>query len=369
MPGKNLHDRPFDEETITKLEIFESYAREWLPTFIMAGNKTLCIFDFFAGPGYDVTGVPGSPIRILSEIKKQIRIIFQHKPKIHFVVNEKEKTKYALLEAACKSFLQANPEVERAGVEVHYYNQDFEKLFPVMEPCIGKYPSLVYLDQNGIKFTSDKYFLSIAQKPVTDFLYYISSSYFTRFGNTPEFQNAIQVNMDEVRKQPYKYIHQNILNYLRGRLPKDSNVKLYPFTIKKHTNVYGIVFGASHLRAVDKFLKTAWAINSVNGAANFDIDDDASKSQGVLFGEPPLTKIDSFKKTLKEKILSGEIKNNQDAFLFTLAEGHIGTHAKEIISFMKKDGLIDFEAKSPKVNYEAAIKSNCCVSFRIIKKQ
>lgn len=368
MPGKDLHDKPFDEETLTKLEIFESYARHWLPTFILGGNKTLCIFDFFAGPGYDVKGVPGSPIRILNEIKKQIKEIFKHQTKIHFVVNEYSKTKFAKLENACKSFLIDNPELVRAGVEIHYYNRDFELLFAEMEPVIGKYPSLVYLDQNGIKFTSDKYFLSIAQKPVTDFLYYVSSSYFRRFGKTPEFQHLIKVDVDEVRAKPYKYIHQNILNYLRGRLPQNSNVKLYPFTIKKHANVYGIIFGASHVRAVDKFLKTAWDINNVNGAANFDIDDDASKSQGVLFGDPPLTKIDSFKKVLREKILSGEIKNNQEAFIFTLEEGHIGTHAKEAISLMKKEGLITFDAKSPKVNYEAAVKNNCCVAFQIIKK-
>lgn len=369
MPGKNLHDEPFSEETITKLEIFESYAREWLPTFIMAGYKTLYIFDFFAGTGYDVTGVPGSPIRILTEIKNQIGLIFQHKTKVHFVVNEYSKSKYAKLYDSCESFLGDNPEISRAGVEIHYYNEDFENLYTKMEPCIGKCPSLVYLDQNGVKFTSDKYFLSIAQKPTTDFLYYISSSYVTRFGDTPEFKNAIQVDVEEVRKKPYKYIHQNVLNYLRGRLPKDSKVKLYPFTIKKHANVYGIVFGASHERAVDKFLKTAWAVNSVNGAANFDIDDDASKSQGVLFGEQPLTKIESFKESLKGKILSGEIKNNQEAFLYTLAEGHIGTHAKEVVSVMKKEGLIDYDAKSPKINYEAAIKDGCCVPFKIIKNQ
>ena len=51
MSGKNLHSEPFSEETITKLEIFEAYAREWLPTFIMSGVKMVYIFDFFAGSG------------------------------------------------------------------------------------------------------------------------------------------------------------------------------------------------------------------------------------------------------------------------------------------------------------------------------
>ena len=53
MTAKNLHDHPFDEGTITKLEIFEAYTKEWLPVFVMSPYKHICIFDLFAGPGYD----------------------------------------------------------------------------------------------------------------------------------------------------------------------------------------------------------------------------------------------------------------------------------------------------------------------------
>ncbi|MDD3946156.1 MAG: three-Cys-motif partner protein TcmP [Bacteroidales bacterium] len=369
MPRKNIHCEPFSEETITKLEIFESYAGEWLPIFIMAGAKVLCIFDFFAGTGHDSIGVPGSPIRILTKIKKQIELIVQKKTKVHFFVNEYDAKKFEFLKESCELFLAENPEINRAGVKLHYFNKDFAELYDILEPCIGKYPSLVYLDQNGVKFTADKYFLNISQKPTTDFLYYISSSYVKRFGSTEEFKKVFKVNMDEVCKKPYKYIHQTILEYLRARLPNGSHVRLYPFTIKKHTNYYGIIFGASNDRAIDKFLKTVWDVNGVNGAANFDIDDDVNKSQGVLFGEQPLTKIQSFQKKLRELILTGEIKTNFDAFKFTLNEGHIGKHAMLEIKKMKEEGLISYHAKSPKVNYEAAIKTRDIITYKITAKQ
>ena len=32
----DLHRHPFDEGTITKLEIFEAYTKEWLPVFVMS---------------------------------------------------------------------------------------------------------------------------------------------------------------------------------------------------------------------------------------------------------------------------------------------------------------------------------------------
>lgn len=33
MANKNLHEKPFDEATLLKLEIFEQYLTAWLPTF------------------------------------------------------------------------------------------------------------------------------------------------------------------------------------------------------------------------------------------------------------------------------------------------------------------------------------------------
>lgn len=70
--SKNLHEKPFDETTIAKLEIFEDYAQALIPTFVMSGDPDICIFDFFAGTGYDKNGVPGSPIRILKKIQEQV---------------------------------------------------------------------------------------------------------------------------------------------------------------------------------------------------------------------------------------------------------------------------------------------------------
>jgi hypothetical protein len=57
MGYKDLHEEPFDESTIAKLEIFEDYAQAWIPTFVMQGIPTINIFDFFAGTGYDKSGL------------------------------------------------------------------------------------------------------------------------------------------------------------------------------------------------------------------------------------------------------------------------------------------------------------------------
>ena len=71
MAPKDIFEKPFDEGTLIKLEIFEKYFEGWLPTFIHLSdqsNKTIQIFDLFAGKGYDINGQEGSPVRILKVI-------------------------------------------------------------------------------------------------------------------------------------------------------------------------------------------------------------------------------------------------------------------------------------------------------------
>jgi hypothetical protein len=34
MATGGFHEKPFDEGTLTKLEIFQLYTREWLPVFL-----------------------------------------------------------------------------------------------------------------------------------------------------------------------------------------------------------------------------------------------------------------------------------------------------------------------------------------------
>jgi hypothetical protein len=68
MPASDFHKRPFDEGTLTKLQIFELYAREWLPVFLSPERpprSEIHLFDFFAGPGTDSDGELGSPLRLL----------------------------------------------------------------------------------------------------------------------------------------------------------------------------------------------------------------------------------------------------------------------------------------------------------------
>lgn len=369
MAIKDLHDHPFDEGTITKLEIFEAYTKEWLPVFVMSPYKHICIFDLFAGPGRDQMDVAGSPIRILQQINGMLADIYARGKRIYVWLNEYEQGKFDSLQNNCNQYIESNTllksAVEKEIVKLKYTNLDFAKLFPEIIGIIRKYPSLVFLDQNGIKFLSDQYFNELVTTSTVDFLYFVSSSYFFRFGERPEFLMNVQIDMQRAKDNPYKFIHRSLLEQLREKIPADSNIKLYPFSIKKGANIYGIIFGASHPLAVDKFLNVAWRRNAINGEANFDIDEDLTKNQLLLFEDKKPTKKESFAALLREKVLNKELRTNEDVYLFTLDQGHIPSHATDELKQMKKEGLICFESNFPLVGYDQIFNKHHIVEYKL----
>ena len=99
---------------------------------------------------------------------------------------------------------------------------------------IKKYPSLVYLDQNGVKFISQEYLLELEKLSTTDFLYFVSSSYFKGFSDTDEFRKALEIELSEIEAEEYYHMHRLVLDKIKSRLRKDTELMLFPFSIKKN---------------------------------------------------------------------------------------------------------------------------------------
>ncbi len=373
MSGKNIHSEPFDSGTITKLEIFEDYAQAWIPTFVMQPHfGEIHIFDFFSGPGYDSNNIAGSPIRILTKINEQLGNILRTKTKIvlHFneyEPNRKAQKKFELLKKNCEDFILLNPKF-KYFLTVNYYNEDAEILFFKLIPTIEEYPSLVYLDQNGVKFISQEYVDELERLNTTDFIYFVSSSFFRRYGMTEEFKKALEIDIEELESEEYRNMHRLVFKKMNSRLPENSELKLFPFSIKKTRNIYGIIFGAKNYAAVDKFLKIAWKRNSLNGEADFDIDEDTGKIQLDMFEGQKLTKVEKFKSELETKLLERSTVTNKGVLMYTYSNGHIPQHAVALLKLMKKQGKLEYEGKSPFLNYENVFRKDNIVTYKIINK-
>lgn len=97
MGGRNLHNEPFDESTLTKLDLYRRYVRAWLPVFLNAQKLVvdrMQIFDFFAGLGYDENGICGSPVIALQEIQTALSQDHRNSPEIHLYLNEYMRGKF-----------------------------------------------------------------------------------------------------------------------------------------------------------------------------------------------------------------------------------------------------------------------------------
>ena len=160
----------------------------------------------------------------------------------------------------------------------------------------------------------------------------------------PELLIKIFPDLDPriIREANYYDVHRIILNKYKGLLPSKSQTKLYPFSIKKGTNIYGIIFGAKHPRAIDKFLKIAWDRNKLNGEANFDIDEESINIQDDLFTGRRLTKKEKFEQEIEKFILAKKEVTNKELYDFTLEAGHIPEHANKKVREMKENRKLDY---------------------------
>lgn len=362
MGYKDLHDKPFDKKTIAKLEIFEDYAKAWIPTFVMAKATDIHIFDLFSGPGYDNNGIPGSPIRILEKVEYFKDIIRKNHTKVFLYFNEFEpgnttQEKYNKLKTNCESFLSQNRHLKEF-IAIKFFNDDAKQLFFKLESAMSNNPSLVFLDQNGVKFLSSEYLTVLAKMHKTDFMFFAASSYFYRLRKTDEFKKVLDLNENSIDKKDYKNIHRIVVNKLKENARHIPNLHLYPFSIKKGTHIYGVIFGATHYRAVDKFLTISWNKNKTNGEADFDIDGDKTKGYPDLFGEIKLTKIQKFKEDLETKIKNGYIRNNKEALIYTYMTGNFYRHANDLLKALKKKGIVHYEGSTPAISYDNVFKND-----------
>lgn len=365
------HKNPYDEGTLTKLEIFERYVQTWLPTFIMQHRiKEVNIVDFFAGMGYDIIGQKGSPIRILDVIDSFYDNLIQNNTIINLYFNEFKFEKFELLKKNCNEYLDSHQRLN-CFVKIHFSKKNFNVVYDEVVEKTKQSPSLYILDQSGVKFTNQENFNSLLSLTQTDFLFFISSSFFKRFGKEAEFSNHLEISEKDLKENPYNFIHRIVLEKYRSLIPDNSNLNIFPFSIKKNSNIYGIIFGSSHIRGVEKFLQIAWKENTINGEANYDIDDDMKKQQLILNFENPentkrYTKIEIFNNHLEEFLKSKGVVTNIDLYFFTYKNGHIADHTNHFLRELKRSNRIEYTGHT-KISWDK-VKNKDLVEFKWISQ-
>ncbi len=190
----------------------------------------------------------------------------------------------------------------------------------------------MFIDQYGIKEVTQEIFKKLTALKRTDFLFFISSSFVRRFAKLEEFARYISVNKKEFDESRPEHSHRVVLDYYRSKLD-GSEYFLAPFSIKKGSNIYGLIFGSNSSVGMEKFLEAAWAIDKNTGEANFNIDNDSivDNPQLKIFPEDNvIKKYDVFKRNLLEW-LKGGFRSNKEIRIFTIANGMLVKHTNGIL--------------------------------------
>jgi hypothetical protein len=125
-------------------------------------------------------------------------------------------------------------------------------------------------------------------------------------------------------------------------VPSGKDFYLAPFSIKKGSNIYGIIFGSGKLLGLEKFLKVCWNRDNISGEANYDIDYDIVRKGKTLFKKLNVPKkIDLFGERLATFLQ--EFRNNGELYKFTLENGCLSRHIFEILCKLQKDGRLEIE--------------------------
>lgn len=336
--NKKFYEKKFDDATQLKLDVFRLYLQKWLPVFITKGIEVV-IYDFFAGPGMDAAGNPGSSMIIVEELKGfcehyagsnpnvSARIVLNDIEEKHIEELKKNVRKVSCGQPCCKFEYSVTP-----------FSEAMEKHFPQMQSAGSA--KLVFMDQFGIKEITPEVVRKLAQCSKTDILFFISSSIINRFIETPEIGSKYDISSEALKDKEYTVIHRYLCDYFREKLGGLSYY-LAPFSIRKGGNIYGIIFGSGHILGLEKFLDVCWALDKVTGEANYNIDRDLSwGGQKSLFKElNTIRKIDLFERDLLTFITKNE-PDNIALNEFCLLKGFSPTKSNEVLRKMQSDETI-----------------------------
>lgn len=341
MLERDLHRAPFDAGTRAKLELFKLTAEGFLGVFIgskQSHRKRIQVFDFFSGPGSDSQGQLGSPVMLLSHLKKLGPAIAAQGYQVSVFLNDADKTKTATLRVKL-----AEDKLDSGPYDLRFASREFLEVFPEEAAVMEGAANLVLIDQNGVSQFPPAVFDRLRKLPATDVLVFMSSSYAWRFQDAPEMQRHLETAKAFGPTTSFYDTHRAIVDYYRSLIPAGVAYHLAPFSIKKGSNIHGVMFGSSNLKGLEKFLEAAWHLDDQTGEANFDIDREGRFS---LPGELPIEwgqtkKMQVFERELSNAVLTGAVPTTAAIYRFALERGFLPKHVNTVLKSLHASGKIE----------------------------
>ncbi len=346
-----FHSKPFDDGTLTKLTLFRQYLEEWLPVFISrytAGTR-IYIVDLFSGPGKDSNGKPGSPLIALKVVRKYSNLITRNRVIIRLIFNDRSSKKAEALQS-----LMVSQNIPSNLCKWAVSNLEADEAFVASQDELADNPTLLFLDQFGMTYISDEMFLKLIELRRTDLLFFISSSQLRRFEEHPSIHKYLDIPSGSLSSAAFEDTHRAVQNYYRSLIPLEAEYYIGAFSIKKGSNLYGLIFGSHHPLGLEKFLRVCWRVDPITGEANFDIDREQINPEAPrLFPDMDRPhKLDAFRLRLRDDVLSGKLATDREVYLASLQDGVLPAEARSVLAELKKSRLIS--SSQPKLRFRVS---------------
>lgn len=329
------------EHSEAKVELLGKYLKRYLNIISNDGyTESINIYDLFCGQGQYENDGEGSPLVALREIKKTYYSIIDKKaiktPKINCHFNDIDSSKIDILKKAIidKSLYYSN--IGKLELTTNDYQTEVQKLSDIFQKFKNE-KGFVFIDPYGYKDVKAEHIKQLINcNKKSEVLLWLPIQFMYRFtenGRPEALQSFIEeLNLEkslEKIKNVWEFI--NILkkgfqNYL------DSNYFVDNFSLKKDENsVFCLYFFTSHIRGFEKMLEAKWEIDTEQGRG------------WEYSGNAPTLFFDQKTNDLEDKLkvfLNQEKRFNYDVYEFTLRQGYLPKHTKEILSNWQDNGIL-----------------------------
>jgi hypothetical protein len=194
------------------------------------------------------------------------------------------------------------------------------------------------LDQYGFSQVDEDVFLRLVNSPLTDFIFFISSSYINRFAESPNTKKYIATEKLHFDQNSPKQCHKIIADYFESLVPAGVEYYMNHFTIQKGAGYYGLIFGTSHTYGMEKFQNVCWEEDKKAGESNCNTQNDWGDN--TLFGHFEPNKITQVKDNLKKDICAGIITDNAQGLKSALKQRCMPIVFTDVVKELEKDKII-----------------------------
>ena len=164
-----------------------------------------------------------------------------------------------------------------------------------------------------------------------------------RFKELPEFSKYIDENGIDFSDKKQSHCHRVVFEYYKRLIPKEKYF-LGQFSIKKGSNIHGLIFGSNNHLGMRKFLDVAWKIDPFTGEANHDIDEDPIRKGQLSFsfdeGSNKIKKLYFYEQNLMNYLKTP--KNNREIYVFSLEQGINIPNTNAILRRLENEEKLDF---------------------------